>query len=148
MDQDRQALIQHILKLSEEIYNMLIPSLPREWLESDITVAQLRVLLVLHTEGPSRMSSIASAIGVALSTATGIVDHLVRKDLVLRDADPQDRRLVICKLSPEGQELANRLWTWGQSQIEKLLESLTAEQLQKAAEVTEFLHSNATRQSI
>jgi DNA-binding MarR family transcriptional regulator len=148
MEQDRQALIQHILKLSEEIYNMLIPSLPREWLESDVTVAQLRVLLVLHTEGPSRMSSIASAIGVALSTATGIVDHLVRKDLVLRDADPQDRRLVICKLSPEGQELANRLWTWGQSQIEKLLESLTAEQLQKAAEVTEFLHSNATRQSI
>jgi DNA-binding MarR family transcriptional regulator len=148
MEQDRQALIQHILKLSEEIYNMLIPSLPREWLESDVTVAQLRVILVLHTEGPSRMSSIASAIGVALSTATGIVDHLVRKDLVLRDADPQDRRLVICKLSPEGQELANRLWTWGQSQIEKLLESLTAEQLQKAAEVTEFLHSNATRQSI
>jgi DNA-binding MarR family transcriptional regulator len=146
MAQKRQALIQHILKLSEEIYNMLIPSLPREWLESDVTVAQLRVILVLHTEGPSRMSSIASAIGVALSTATGIVDHLVRKGLVLRDADPQDRRLVICKLSPEGQELANRLWTWGQSQIEKLLESLTAEQLQKAAEVTEFLHSNATRQ--
>lgn len=148
MEQNRQALIQHILKLSEEIYNMLIPSLPREWLESDVTVAQLRVILVLHTEGSSRMGSIASAIGVALSTATGIVDHLVRKDLVLRDADPQDRRLVICKLSPEGQELANRLWTWGQSQIEKLLESLTAEQLQKAAEVTEFLYSNATRQSI
>ena len=147
MDQKRQALIQHILKLSEEIYNMLIPSLPREWLESDVTVAQLRVILVLHTEGSSRMSSIASAIGVALSTATGIVDHLVRKDLVLRHADPQDRRLVICKLSPEGQELANRLWTWGQSQIERLLESMTAEQLQKAAEVTEFLHSNATRQS-
>jgi DNA-binding MarR family transcriptional regulator len=148
MDQDRQALIQHILKLSEEIYNMLIPSLPREWLESDVTVAQLRVILVLHTEGPSRMSSIASAVGVALSTATGIVDHLVRKDLVLRDADPQDRRLVICKLSPEGQELANRLWTWGQSQIEKLLESMTEEQLQKAVEVTEFLHSNVTGQSI
>lgn len=148
MDQDRQALIQHILKLSEEIYDMLIPSLPREWLESDVTVAQLRVLLVLHTDGPSRMGSIASAIGVALSTATGIVDHLVRKGLVLRDADPQDRRLVICKLSPEGQGLANRLWTWGQSQIEKLLESMTEEQLQKAVEVTEFLHSNVTRQSI
>jgi DNA-binding MarR family transcriptional regulator len=148
MHQDRQALIRHILKLSEEIYNMLIPSLPREWLESDVTVAQLRVLLVLHTDGPSRMSSIASAIEVALSTATGIVDHLVRKGLVLRDADPQDRRLVICKLSPEGQELANRLWTWGQSQIEKLLESMTEEQLHKAAEVTEFLHSNVTRQSI
>jgi len=148
MHQERQTLIQHILKLSEEIYNMLIPSLPREWLESDVTVAQLRVLLVLHTDGPSRMGSIASAIGVALSTATGIVDHLVRKGLVVRDADPQDRRLVICKLSPEGQELANRLWTWGQSQIEKLLESMTEEQLQKAAEVTEFLHSNVTRQSI
>jgi predicted RND superfamily exporter protein len=41
------------------------------------------------------MGAIASATGVALSTATGIVDHLVKKGLVLRDADPQDRRLVM-----------------------------------------------------
>ncbi len=148
MEQDRESLIRHILKLSEEMYNMLIPGLPHEWLTPDLTVAQLRILLVLHTEGPCRMSSIATATGTALSTATGTVDHLVRKGLVLRDIDPQDRRLVICKLSPQGQELANRLWTWGQFQIERLLEGLTMEQLQKAAEVAEFLHSNAARQSV
>jgi DNA-binding MarR family transcriptional regulator len=148
MGQKEKSLIQHILKLSEEIYNMLMPGFKLEWLALDLTVAQLRVLLVLHTEGPSRMSSIASATGTALSTATGIVDHLVEKGLVLRDADPQDRRVVICKLSPEGQEMTNRLWTFGQFQIEKLLDGLTVEQLQKAVEVTEFLHSNAARQSI
>ena len=92
MSRDKDGLTQYILRLSEEIYNELTPGVPPEWLSSDLTVAQLRVLLVLHTDGPGRMSSIASVIGVALSTATGIVDNLVRKGLVLRDADPQDRR--------------------------------------------------------
>ena len=90
------------------------------------------------------MSSIASELDVALSTATGVVDHLVKKGLVIREADPQDRRLVICRLSPTGQELINRLWTSGQFQMERLLDGLTLEQLEKAAEVAQMLFDNVS----
>jgi DNA-binding MarR family transcriptional regulator len=93
------------------------------------------------------MSSIASSLDIAVSTATGIVDNLVRKGLVVRGADPEDRRLVICTLSSEGQETINHLWTLGQFQMEKLLEGLSLEQLKKAAEVAEFLFSNVTSQT-
>jgi len=122
---------------------MLVPNLPLERLKLDVTIAQLRVLLVLRTGGPSRMSAIASAAGIAPSTATGIVDHLVAKGLVLREDDPQDRRAVICKLSSEGQDLVNGLWTWGRSQIERLLQTLTFEQLRHASETTEVVRNNA-----
>jgi len=145
MSQDKRTLIQRILRLTEELYDMLIPSLPLERLTSDVTVVQLRVLLVLRTGGPSRMSAIASAAGIVPSTATGIVDNLVAKGLVLREDDPQDRRVVICRLSTEGQELVNGLWTWGQSQMEKLLHILTFEQLQNAYEVTEIIRNNAMK---
>jgi DNA-binding MarR family transcriptional regulator len=122
-----------------------MPNIPAEWLSSDLTVAQLRVLLVLHAEGPSRMSSIASGLDIAHSTATGIVDNLVKKGLVAREADTQDRRLVICELSAAGQELINRLWVSGQFQMEKLLDGLTLEQLEEAVEVAQMLFDNVSR---
>lgn len=142
MEQDKAALTQSILKLSEEIYNRLAPGFPNEWLSPDITVAQLRVLLVIRTEGPSRMSAIAGSMGIALSTATGIVNNLIKKDLILRDIDLNDRRVVICKLSPEGEKLMNKLWALGQSQMKKLLDGLTLKQLQEAANVVAFLLNN------
>jgi DNA-binding MarR family transcriptional regulator len=145
---DGEALVRHILKLAEDIFRAVRPIVPSEWLTSDLTVAQLRVLLVLYTEGSSRMSSIASFLGIAVSTATGIVDNLVRKGLVTRGTDPDDRRLVICTLSTQGQELVSRLWALGRFQIEKLLQGLSLEQLEKAKEVAEFLLLNVTSKSI
>lgn len=147
MEQERERLVHHILRLSGEIYRLVGPGIPPELLASDLTIAQLRVLLLMHTEGPVRMSFLASALGIALSTATGLVDRLVKKGLVMRDEDPKDRRVVLCKLSPRGQALADGLWAMGRFKIERLLEGLTPEQLGKAAEVAELLYRSATQEN-
>jgi len=93
------------------------------------------------------MSAIAAVLGIALPTATGIVDNLVRKGLAVREADPQDRRLVICLISLEGQNLINRLWTSGEFHIERLLEGLMPQQLEKAADVAQMLFDNLSRKT-
>jgi len=141
--QNTKALTKRILKLSEDIFQQIKLSVPGEWLNSDLTVAQLRVLLFLYTEGPSRMSVIASSIGIAVSTATGILDNLVKKELVVRTTDPEDRRLVICSLSPQGLEIINPMWTLGRLQIKKLLHNLSLTELIKVEEVAKILLSNA-----
>jgi len=147
-NQDQEIIIKRISKLAEKIFKQIKATIPPEWLTSDITVAQLRVLLVLYTEGPSRMSSIASSLEIAISTATGIVDKLVNKNLVMRHDDPEDRRLVICTLSTQGQKLMNRLWMLGQNEIERLVRGLSMEQLKKAEEVAGFLFENAKSKSM
>ncbi len=148
MQNSTKALIQHIIEVSGNIYAALGPNIPLESLSSDLTVAQLRGLLVLHTDGPTKMSSIASILHVALSSATGVMDNLVKKELVIREDDPQDRRLVICKLSPAGQELINKLWVSGEFQMERLLDGLTVEQLRKAVDVAEILLHNISRKTV
>ena len=145
MKMDKQILIQHILQNIDGIYKSMGLIVPEEWLSSDMTVTQLRLLLTLHTYGPLRMSDITVKLEVALPTTTVVVDHLVHKNLVLREANPLDRRLVICKLSPEGQTLINKLWDSGRLAMEKLLESLTFEQVQKAAELAEIFNNNASK---
>jgi DNA-binding MarR family transcriptional regulator len=145
MQQDKDAIIRHITSLGEEIFRYIGPNIPQEWLVSDVTVAQLRVLLVLYAEGPSRMSVLATRIGVALPTITGIVDNLVKKEMVVRGTDPEDRRLVICTLSPRGQETVSNLWTMGRFHFESLLEGLTVDELKKADEVAVLLLDNTIR---
>ena len=147
MNSSDRELVAEILKIAEDIVGVVPMGIPLEYLNSDMTIAQLRILLVLQTQGPSRMGSIASITGVTLPTATGVVENLVRKELVIREKDPQDRRLVICKLSPEGQELINKLWTSGRFQMENLLEGLTVKQLEKAREVARILLENAVRKA-
>jgi DNA-binding MarR family transcriptional regulator len=147
MVQSEQRLVKKILELSGDIFNAMPSDIPAEWLSLGLTLAQLRVLLVLKARGPRRMSDIAAVLGIALPTATGIVDNLVRKGLAVREADPQDRRLVICRLSPQGQNLINRLWTSGEFHMERLLEGLTLSQLEKAADVARMLLDNLSRKT-
>ena len=140
---DHQRLIEHILKLSADIFRLITPIVHSEWLSSDITVAQLRVLLLLYTEGSSRMSTVTTHLNIALSTATGIMDNLVNKGLVERGASPDDRRVVLCRLTARGQELVSHVWDLGRTQIERLLRGLTSRQLQQAANVAESLLASA-----
>ena len=140
--QGREEQVQTILGISDRIYRALQPSLPPDWLSSDLTVAQLRVLLVLHTEGALKMSTLASNLKVALSTATGITDKLVSKGLVFRHTDEQDRRLVIVELSDSGRHIVNGIWESGRAQIQRLLEGLNQYQLRQAGEFVRMLLEN------
>jgi DNA-binding MarR family transcriptional regulator len=145
MEENKSEMVRNIMHIVEEIYQAIGPAVPEEWLSSDITVTQLRLLLILQASGPIRMSDIASRLKVTLPTATIVVDGLVRRSLVQRESNPQDRRVVICKLSPEGQTLIKKLWGSGQAVIEKLLEGLTSEELQITTEVAELLYHNALK---
>ncbi|MYB62445.1 MAG: MarR family transcriptional regulator [Gemmatimonadetes bacterium] len=70
----------------------------------DMTVPQIKTLILIEHLGPLRMGELTSYLGSGLSTTTSIVDRLVRKNLVQRDSDPSDRRVVVCKLTLKGRE--------------------------------------------
>ncbi len=138
----RQKKIAQILNLLTKLYKMIISDVPLEQLPSDVTVSQLRVLLALHTSGTSSMRELAATVGVVPSTATGIVDALVKKGLVSRKHDLNDRRQVICSLSPKGNKLTNILWTWGETKIKKQIIALTQTQLSNILEAIELILNN------
>ena len=145
MKTEKQKMTEHILDTVEEIYKMFGPAVPQEWLSSDITVTQLRLLLVLRAAGPSKMSDIAAKLNVTLPTATVIVRNLVRKNMVERMVHPEDRRLVICKLTGEGQAFIEKIWGFGRFTIGMLLQGLPIEQLQRAVEFADQILKSASR---
>ena len=75
------------------------------------------------------MSRLAATLNVALPSATGIVDRLVERGLVVREEDPQDRRLVLCALTPEGERMATSLYEGDVAVLEELVHGLADEEL-------------------
>ena len=135
----KEDLIESILHLTDRAFRQLLPMVPKEWLRLDLTMPQLKVVLLLFISGPSRMSEIASALGVSLATATGVVDRLVERDILTREGDPGDRRVVLCRLSEKGEELMSGLWQLSRDQAGELMRSLAIPQLLLITESLEVL---------
>ena len=64
-----------------------------------------KVIRVLGLHGPCIMREIADPLGLALSTATGVVDRLVKKNLVYRERSNEDRRIVKVNLTKQGKDI-------------------------------------------
>lgn len=126
---EQEELIENILQLTDRAFRVLLPMVPKEWLHLNLTTPQLKVVLLLFISGPSRMSEIASALGVSLATATGVLDRLVERGLVIREGHPEDRRVVICHLSAEGDKLISGLWQLSRDRAGELMRALTPSQL-------------------
>ena len=67
-----------------------------------LSVPQLRVLTFLSYVPGAPLASVTEHLGVSRSTASAIVDRLVRRQLVHRTEDPQERRCVVLTLTPVG----------------------------------------------
>ncbi len=122
-------LIDSTLALSERAFRELFPILPKEWLSLDLSTPQLKVVLLLLVQGPSRMSVISATLGVSLATGTGVVDRLVERGIVVRQGDPEDRRVVLCRLSPKGEKMLVGLWKLAREHAEMMFRSLSEEKI-------------------
>lgn len=67
-----------------------------------ITVPQLRVLVLLNTRGPLNLTTIAQHLAVNASNASRTCDQLVATGRLLRTSDPQDGRSAVLGLSADG----------------------------------------------
>ena len=138
-ESQNKELIEHILQLSDKAFRELVPMLPTEWLQLDLTMPQLKVVLLLFLSGPSRMSEIASALDVSLATASGVVDRLAERKIVLRENDPDDRRVVLCRLSENGENMIGGLWHLARERTRELLGMVEPTKLVLVTEVLEAL---------
>jgi DNA-binding MarR family transcriptional regulator len=98
------------------------------WCDVDLTMPQLKALFLAHTPGGACHGQIARALGVGVSTVTGIVDRLVERGLVERHTDTDDRRLSHVVITPAGVDLLDRLWASGREQLGALLGNLTPDE--------------------
>jgi len=74
-----------------------------------ITIVQSWVLLFLSNHDGSSLKEIAAAVQLDSPVVTGLIDRLVKEDLVVREEDPEDRTSLKISLTPRGREVAEKV---------------------------------------
>ena len=96
--------------------------------ESGLTFAQMKVLVDLTSpdEDARTVTALSEELGISVASASRAADGLVRKRLVTRVEDPDDRRVKRLALTAKGQRLADRIISARLAGLEDFTGSLEA----------------------
>ncbi|BBP87946.1 putative HTH-type transcriptional regulator YfiV [Bacillus safensis] len=74
-----------------------------EWMKLDMSMPQMKVLMLLNNHGSLKVSEIAEKMGASLSNMTGLLDRLEQSNFVVRKHSERDRRNH-CRRTDRGSE--------------------------------------------
>jgi len=92
-----------------------------------LSVPQLRTLLFVKRNPDVNLSALAEHLGIGLTGASGLVDRLVRNELLSRETDPNERRRIQLTLTPHGRARLDAASNSTRSMIEQRLTDLDAD---------------------
>ena len=101
MKNQQQTLPDLLLVLRRKINECIKPGKLKE----DLTTSQIEVLKFLHhAEGQTSMEMIAKHLHIRPPSVTTIIDKMEKLKLILREKDPNDRRITNIALTKEIQK--------------------------------------------
>lgn len=95
---------------------------------SEVTLPQYRALVVLASRGPQRAVDLATELGVNPSTATRLIDRLLKAGLVGREPLKGDRRAVQVTLRPAGRRMVTAVGRRRRSEVSRIVAAMAPAQ--------------------
>lgn len=136
MNDERDQLIKRISEIQRGLGRYFARD-PSPLFTSNLTMRQLKVVVLLSFTGSASGQDLAADLGVGLGTVTGIVDRLVGHGLVSRHEDPHDRRVRRIELTAQGRALVEEINDSGLQRFRRIMERLDTDTLRALEEVTQ-----------
>lgn len=95
-------------------------------LAEQVTLPQLRVLVMVASGGPLNLNAVARGLGVHPSNATRACDRLVAAGLLRRSEDATDRRNLVLELTANGHQLVQMVTRHRRGAIEDILGQMSS----------------------
>jgi len=135
----QEEIIEQTIRLYGSTLALVDPSRLEAWVGLGLTTTQLGVLFLLRREVGAPAGLLAERLRVTPSTLTRIVDRLVRLNLVRRQEDCDDRRLVRHYLTPEGAQSLEEMARTARAYLTEILRQLPREKLERLLEALQDL---------
>jgi len=142
---DQVDHVEHVVAGYQELVHVLSAGRTPEFPDSGLTMAQMKVLMLLSVGGETRMSDLAARLGISLSTLSSLVEKLVEGSLAQRRDDPRDRRNVLVSLSTNGESLLDTFQELGIRHLRDLLSQLDTDELSTVNQAVDLLVAAAHR---
>lgn len=112
---------------------VLRPTL-NEMAREELTEVQLSCLRFVSLHPEPSVGEIADGLRISNAASAKLIDRLVKKNLLSREEDPQDRRVLKIKLTTDGRKLLEAINIMELQQFNGILQQMSKENLQKLAE--------------
>lgn len=103
---------------------------------ADISMTHFHLLSMLERHGSITMSRIAELLDVSVSNATGLIDRIEERGLVERSRVPEDRRIVLIRVTAAGEQMLGELDILSDELLRSVLGRLSP--IERAAVATAF----------
>jgi len=140
---DEDEIIEQTIRLYGRTLALVDPSRLEAWVGLGLTMTQLGVLFLLRREVGAPAGLLAERLRVTPSTLTRMVDRLVRLNLVRRQEDCDDRRLVRHYLTPEGAQSLEEMARTARAYLTEILRQFPREKLERLLEALQDLSQAA-----
>jgi len=120
----------------------------RKVLKADVTFAQMKVLWILNSMGECSMSELARSLSVTRSTATTIVNRLVRDGFVKRLRSEADRRWVRLRILSKGKRLISLRKKHRRERLTMILENISPDERRVFIDALEKIYEILDRFSV
>ncbi|WP_342043977.1 MarR family winged helix-turn-helix transcriptional regulator [Bacillus sp. OTU530] len=131
--------IERIQAAVHTVFQQMQPELLEVVHSYELTPTQFFVLIYVNKKGSCKVSQLAEHMDVKPSAVTLMIDRLEQHKLVEREHDKKDRRVVNIRLSERGEERLKQLIGARKAVAQRYLSSLTTEELEAMASITEKL---------
>jgi DNA-binding MarR family transcriptional regulator len=101
---NRLEVAEHLIEMLSLLRKRLVRHAAQH-AKQEFSPMQMHVLFTLCERGCFTMSELAGEVLISKQQLTPLVDRLVSAGVVLREPDPNDRRVVKIRLSPAGHDL-------------------------------------------
>lgn len=102
---EEQQMVHDLILSYRDVHHAMLQTMQNFAPFNRITFVQLMVISVLARSPGLSLRETADAIRLSVSTTSGIIERMVRAELVIRERGQHDRRSITLRLSEKGAEL-------------------------------------------
>ncbi|CDZ73470.1 MarR family winged helix-turn-helix transcriptional regulator [Neorhizobium galegae] len=110
--------------------------------ENDLSVAMYRVLAMLRERKESTLGDLADVVSVEISTLSRLVGTLAKRKLVSRTRPEDNGRIVIVRLTPQGEALTEKLMPLAMELEATAVQGMSKEEVTALKSALRRMHSN------
>ncbi len=118
-------IVQAYLAIGDAMRVAILPG----WIVVDLTISQLKALMLLAYHGVLAVSELARLLSMGNPAASILVQQLVDQGLAERSEDAKDRRRTLVRLTASGAELITGRHKQTEVELRKLLGQMNEEDL-------------------
>jgi DNA-binding MarR family transcriptional regulator len=145
MDEDRgtdvDPVVDAVVRASRALVGITVRALAS--VSDEVTLPQLRTLVVVSLRGAQTVSALAERLDVHASTMTRMCSRLVARGLVVRTPSETDRREVVIALTELGQGLVDDVTSKRRQEINAVVHRMSRDDRDRVVSALELFSQAA-----